>query len=64
MQLKLSDSFINPDSSVDFEWTANMVNLNDGKNDDLLNNCRPLKDYMILINEIRKKHFYLSTERR
>lgn len=23
-------------------------------NDDLLNNCRPLKDYMTLINEIRK----------
>lgn len=54
MQLKLSDSFINPDCSGDFEWTANMVNLNDGKNDDLLNNCRPLKDYMTLINEIRK----------
>lgn len=54
MQLKLSDSFINPDCSGDFEWTANMVNLNDGKNEDLLNNCRPLKDYMTLINEIRK----------
>lgn len=54
MQLKISDSFINPDCSGDFEWTANMVNLNDGKNDDLLNNCRPLKDYMTLINEIRK----------
>lgn len=24
------------------------------QNDDLLNNCRPLKDYMTLINEIRK----------
>ena len=24
------------------------------RNDDLLNNCRPLKDYMTLINEIRK----------
>lgn len=54
MQLKLSDSFINPDCSGDFEWTANMVNLNDGGNEDLLNNCRPLKDYMTLINEIRK----------
>ena len=54
MQLKLSDSFIHPDSSGDFEWTANMINLNDGKNDDLLNHCQPLKEYMILINEIRK----------
>lgn len=54
MQLKLSDSFIHSDSSGNFEWTANMVNLNDGKNDDLLNNCRPLKEYMTLINKIRE----------
>ena len=54
MQLKLSDSFIHPDSSSDFEWTANMFNLNDGKNDDLLNHCQPLKEYMMLINEIRR----------
>ena len=54
MQLRLSDSFINPDSSGAFEWTASMINLNDGKNEDLLINCRPLKDYMTLINEIRK----------
>ena len=54
MRLKLSDSFIRPDSSGDFEWTANMINLNDGKNDELLNNCQPLKEYMTLINEIRK----------
>lgn len=53
-QLKLSDSFIHPDFSGDFEWTANMVNLNEGKNNELLNHCRPLKDYMTLINEIRK----------
>lgn len=54
LQLKLSDSFINPDSSGNFEWTASMINLNDGKNDELLNNCQPLKDYMTLINKIRK----------
>ena len=54
MRLKLSDFFIRPDSSGDFEWTANMINLNDGKNDELLNHCQPLKEYMTLINEIRK----------
>ena len=54
LQLKLSDSFINLDSSGNFEWTASMINLNDGKNDELLNNCQPLKDYMTLINKIRK----------
>ena len=62
-QLKLSDSFINPDNSGDFEWTANMVNLNDGKNDDLLNNCQPLKEYMTLINQIRKNGKIMEFER-
>ncbi len=62
MQLRLSDSFINPDSSGAFEWTASMVNLNDGKNEDLLNNCRPLKDYMTLINEIRKNSKIMNFE--
>ena len=31
-----------------------MINFNDGKNDELLNHCQPLKEYMTLINEIRK----------
>lgn len=63
MQLKLSNSFIHPDTSGDFEWTANMLNLNDGKNDDLLNSCRPLKDYMTLINEIRKNSERMEFEK-
>ena len=31
-----------------------MVNINHGMNDELLNNCRPLQEYMLLIEEIRK----------
>ena len=46
MKLKLSDAFIHEDTSGDFEWTANMVNINHGMNDELLNNCRPLQEYM------------------
>lgn len=62
MQLRLSDSFIHPDPSGNFEWTADMVNLNDGKNEDLLNKCRPLKDYMTLINAIRKNSEIMEFE--
>lgn len=62
MHLKLSDAFINPDDSGDFEWTATMINLNTGKNDDLLNHCRPLKDYMTLVNEIRKNNKSMTLE--
>ncbi len=54
MKLRLSDAFIHEDTSGDFEWTANMVNINSGKNDDLLNNCKPLQEYMLLIEEIRQ----------
>ena len=52
--LKLSDAFMQKDDSGDFEWTATMINLNDGKNPDLLSKCKPLSDYMTLINKIKK----------
>ncbi|MBU5471890.1 hypothetical protein KQI85_16375, partial [Falcatimonas sp. MSJ-15] len=40
--------------SGDFEWTAMVYNLNPGKNDTLLEKCRPLKEYMIFINKVRE----------
>lgn len=52
-KLRLSDAFINKDNSGDFEWTATVYNLNRGKNDDLLERCKPLSDYMELVNRIR-----------
>ena len=52
-KLRLSDAFINSDKSGDFEWTALVYNLNRGKNDDLLKRCKPLADYMELVNRIR-----------
>ena len=53
-KLKLSDSFINRNDSGDFEWTATVYNLNKGKNDALLLKCKPLSEYMELINRIRR----------
>lgn len=38
----------------EFEWTATVYNLNKGKNDQLLHLCKPLGDYMTLINYIRE----------
>ena len=52
-KLKLSDAFMQEDESHEFEWTATMVNLNQGKNDELLSKCKVLSDYMTLINKIR-----------
>jgi len=59
-KLKLSDAFINKDASHEFEWTATMINLNKGKNDELLAKCKPLSDYMTLINKISH---YKNTEK-
>ena len=52
-KLKLSDSFMNATDCRDFEWTAKVYNLNRGKNEDLLKNCKPLYEYMELVNRIR-----------
>ena len=53
IKLRLSDAFIHADKSGDFEWTATMYNLNADKNDELLSKCKPLADYMTLINYVR-----------
>ena len=51
-KLKLSDAFINK-SEGGFEWTATVYNLNRGKNEELLKKCKPLSEYMELVNRIR-----------
>ena len=61
--LKLSDAFINEDKSGNSEWTAIGYNLNKGKNDELLEKCQPLRDYMELINRIRTFSFDFDIEK-
>ena len=53
-ELRLSDAFAKPSPEGKFEWTATLINLNKGKNDELLKKCKPLEDYMFLINAIRE----------
>ena len=53
-ELKLSDAVVKESLGGKFEWTATFVNLNRGKNDALLEQCRPLAEYMFLINCIRE----------
>ena len=62
VRLKLSDAFIHEDASGDFEWTADMININRGKNDELLDNCKPLKEYMILVERIRQNSKEMDVE--
>lgn len=39
-----------------FEWTAVMLNINYGKNKMLMEKCKILRDYAILVDKIRKYH--------
>ena len=52
-KLKLSDAFINPRSDGEFEFTATVYNINPGRNDKLLDDCKPLKGYSIFIDRVR-----------
>lgn len=49
--LKLSDSFITPKKG--YEWTAHMLNINEGHNQELLNICPALKGYALLVQYTR-----------
>ena len=62
LNLKLSDAFMKPDPDGGFEWTAHLINLNEGKNDELLSQCKALKDYMTLIHMIRRNSRQMEFE--
>ncbi len=49
--LKLSDSFEHMDADV--EVTVHMININNGRNKNLLDACKPLREYAIFIDKTR-----------
>ncbi len=55
--LRLSDAFARPDPSGNFEWSAEMININQGHNELLLDSCRILKEYVLFIDQVR---YYLK----
>ena len=52
-KLRLSDAFMIQDKSGDFEWTATMININDGYNKVLNKKCKSLYDYNRYISRIK-----------
>ncbi len=62
-KLRLSDAFINPRNDNDFEFTATVYNINIGKNDELLNSCRPLKGYSFFVDRVRKNRQHMPAEK-
>ena len=51
-KLHLSDAFELEDKSGDFEWTAEAVNINPNKNESLVKSCKPMYDYVRLVEKI------------
>ena len=51
-KLKLSDAFM--EQTDGYEWTAVMYNLNKGRNEALLERCKPLAEYMHLVNLVKE----------
>ncbi len=51
--LRLSDAFQKNTGAVGFEWTSICLNINYGHNNELLNKCKPLNDYSVLVHMTR-----------
>lgn len=67
MILKLSDAFQLPETENEvipaLECTAVMLNINYGHNEELLNKCKPLRDYSIFTTKIKNyKHTGMTLE--
>jgi len=54
LELKLSDAFERPDSSGQFEWTATMLNINKGHNQEIMNKCQALFQYSDFIAKVKE----------
>ena len=53
-KMRLSDSFLTPDKSGDFEWTASVININEKRLSPLHKKCVPLYDYSRFIAKVRE----------
>ena len=51
-KLRLSEALELEDKSGDFEWTADVININQGANETLVKKCKPMYDYVRLVGRI------------
>ena len=52
IELKLSSAFEGDYEPGKFEWTATMINIRSDKDRDILNKCKPLKEYSTFVEEV------------
>ncbi len=66
VKLRLSDAYFHKDNQTcrEFEWTATMLNINKGHNENLLAVCQPLREYQEFVTLVRRgqteKHLSLA----
>ena len=53
IELRMSDAFGNSAVKDRYEWTAIMLNINAGRNRDLMEKCRLLKEYAMCVAKVR-----------
>ena len=54
VELKLSDAFVHADNSGQYEWTAIMLNINDGYNRNIINACEVLHQYSLFVAKTKE----------
>jgi hypothetical protein len=54
--MRLSDAFEHPVENPEIELTCKVYNINFGYNDELLDKCPVLKEYMIFVDYVRENH--------
>ena len=52
--LRLSEAFVNSAQDSSYEWTAIVLNVNAGHNEELLDACRVLKEYSLFVECARR----------
>ena len=60
--LRLSDAFFDAPEPGLYEWSATMININLGSNDDLLDKCAMLKEYSTFIDLVKRYRATMSLE--
>lgn len=61
--LKLSDSYERKGKESSLEFTTKMLNINYGKNQNLMTRCHRLMEYSIFIDKIRTNHKIMTIEK-
>lgn len=53
-ELRLSDAFVKKQENLNLEVIVKVKNINMGNSQELFEKCKPMRDYMIFVDKVRK----------